>query len=472
MPASTSRSTRPSSSSSRSRCESSRSERPGTALPSSPKRIGRSVRAQTIAPVQRLPISSIAAWKCGQTAAGRAGWDLGRRRPVPRRPSLLNVSDGLSADSAQPVQGPVATEAEVWASASRTSSAGIAKPPGGPAVVAAKTIPTTSPAGVDQRPAGVAAADRAAQGDDRAVDRAVAVGVLADRVAGLAEPRRRDRVGAVLRIAEDGRVGARLALVGDRQGRQVGPDPQQRQVVLGARSRPGVASSSTPPWVVTVVSSAPAITWALVTIRPGCTAQPEPSTPSPQAVPSTRTTEPPASSTSGSVAIAGVGRRDRRRRPDHRGRRVDPVERVEDRARGRQHFVEAAQDHRVLDVGAQPRGRRARAARPRRRPRRGPSATEAIRAAPPAPSARCSDRPADHLRPQPQREALDRDRRQRPDQQRPQRRAERRVGGLGALGEHQRPEPAADEGTDARSRPGSARRRSAPAGSPTARGRW
>ena len=38
-----------------------RSESPGTALASSPKRSGRSVSAQRIAPVQRLPISSIAA---------------------------------------------------------------------------------------------------------------------------------------------------------------------------------------------------------------------------------------------------------------------------------------------------------------------------------------------------------------------------------------------------------------------------
>ena len=42
----------------------------GHGLASSPKRSGRSVRAQTIAPVQRLPISSIAAWKCGQTPGG------------------------------------------------------------------------------------------------------------------------------------------------------------------------------------------------------------------------------------------------------------------------------------------------------------------------------------------------------------------------------------------------------------------
>ena len=85
--------------------------------------------------------------------------------------------------------------------------------------------------------------------------------------------------------------------------------------------------------MVTEVSSSPATTWALVTTMPGAATQPEPSTPRPQAVPSTRTTEAPARRTSGSVALARVGAAERRRRADDRGRRVDPVERVEDRAR-------------------------------------------------------------------------------------------------------------------------------------------
>ena len=57
----------------------------------------------------------------------------------------------------------------------------------------------------------------------------------------------------------------------------------------------------------TVVSSWPATTWAFVTTRPGPATHPEPLTPRPQAVPSTRTTEAPAASTSGSRAIAAVG---------------------------------------------------------------------------------------------------------------------------------------------------------------------
>ena len=56
------------------------------------------------------------------------------------------------------------------------------------------------------------------------------------------------------------------------------------------------------------------------------------------------------------VGVGGdrrVGRRHRRRRPDDRRRRIDPVERMQDRPRGRQHFVEAAQDHRALHIGPQ-----------------------------------------------------------------------------------------------------------------------
>ena len=76
--------------------------------------------------------------------------------------------------------------------------------------------------------------------------------------------------------------------------------------------------------------------------------------PSPQAVLSTRTTEPPGvedvgvgGDRSGRAAAIGVAG------PVIDGRRVDPVEHVEHPAGRRQHVVELAQDHRVLDVGAQ-----------------------------------------------------------------------------------------------------------------------
>ena len=185
------------------------------------------------------------------------------------------------------------------------------------------------------------------------------VGVLADRVAGLAEARRRDRVGAVLR---DSRAPPRRARARGRR-RSAGSAGRRRRAAGRGRSRGrsgrGSPRSEAPPWVVTVVSSSPATTWALVTIRPGRAAQPEPSTPSPQAVPSTRTTEPPAPTTSGSVG-------DRRRRARATGAAGPMIEGAGSTrssafrtgARGRQHFVEAAQDHRALDVGAQPRGPR------------------------------------------------------------------------------------------------------------------
>ena len=51
--------------------------------------------------------------------------------------------------------------------------------------------------------------------------------------------------------------------------------------------------------VATVVSSSPATTWALVTTSSGAATQPEPATPSPQAVPSTRTVASPALRTVG-----------------------------------------------------------------------------------------------------------------------------------------------------------------------------
>ena len=191
-----------------------------------------------------------------------------------------------------------------------------------------------------------------------------------------------------------------------------------------------------------MVSSEPATTCALVTIRPGATAQPEPSTPRPQAVPSTRTTERRRGSTSGSVAIAASGAGHRRRRADYRRRRVDPVERVQDRPRRRQDLVEAAQDQRLLDVGAQARGSR-RVQGDRAEDPGEPQRDRGDQRRTAGAVGQVQDGPADHLRPQAQRKALDRDCHQRPGDQRPKRGAERRVGGLGALGQEQRAEPAA-----------------------------
>src|SRR5262249_45165209 len=62
--------------------------------------------------------------------------------------SLVNVSDGSwdsDIPSPQLAQGPVSTGAVVSPRASSTMSSGTAKPPGGPVVVAAKTVPRTRP---------------------------------------------------------------------------------------------------------------------------------------------------------------------------------------------------------------------------------------------------------------------------------------------------------------------------------------
>ena len=349
-------------------------------------------------------------------------------------------------------------------SAASTTASGIAKPPGLPSVVVAKTVPRTRPSASTRGPPELPLRTLPRRRADRAPDRAVPVGVLADHVAGFAEAGRGRRVGAVFGVAEDG---ARLAAA-----RRSGPataagsrrvDAQDREVVGGVVVDGGRVVARRRRSVVTVVSSSPATTWALVTTRPGAATQPEPSTPSPQAVPRTRTTERPARQTSGSVAIPRVGRRDRGGRADDRGRRVDAVEGVEHRARGRQQLVEAAQDQRALDVAAQvggagsvqgdgaedpddARGRRRRPARRRRRRRRGAGAGGRGSPSPRSPSAMLS--------------RVDRD--QRPDDQRARapraaaRRATRAPCAAPAAPACCRRRPRA------RTRAGSARRRSSP----------
>src|SRR4051794_7673978 len=69
LPSSTRRSTIPSASSSFSRSDNSRSDRSGTHSLISEKRAGPSSSTATIAPVQRLPTSSIAWWYSEQHAA-------------------------------------------------------------------------------------------------------------------------------------------------------------------------------------------------------------------------------------------------------------------------------------------------------------------------------------------------------------------------------------------------------------------
>src|SRR5262249_36009070 len=85
---------------------------------------------------------------------------------------------------------------------------------------------------VDEGAAGVAAAHGAAQGGDRPAYRATAVGIVADRVAGLAEAGRGDGVGTVLGIAEDRPRRPRARLRGKRKSRQVRFHAQQGQIVF------------------------------------------------------------------------------------------------------------------------------------------------------------------------------------------------------------------------------------------------
>ena len=146
-----------------------------------------------------------------------------------------------------------------------------------------------------------------------------------------------------------------------------------------------------PSWVVTVVSSAPAMTWALVTIRPGRTAQPEPSIPSPQAVLSTRTTEPAAWRTSGSSAIAGFGGCGGVAGPEIDGAGSTRSSAFSTGPVGGRTWLRL---RRITESWTSARScvvpGACRATAPKTQAR--PSATAAISAAPPPPSARCRKR--------------------------------------------------------------------------------
>ena len=113
----------------------------------------------------------------------------------------------------------------------------------------------------------------------------------------------------------------------------------------------------------------PATTWAAVTTMCGRATQPEPSTPRPQAVPVIRTTLARRACTRGRREHARVGRRRRRRRPGDLRERVDARERAQHRAR-RRELVQPLQDRRLLHLGAELRLAGELQQRRRRRPRR------------------------------------------------------------------------------------------------------
>ena len=124
-----------------------------------------------------------------------------------------------------------------------------------------------------------------------------------------------------------------------------------------ARSRPSGS---------TRVSSWPATTCALVTTTPGSATQPEPSTPTPHAVPRIFTTARGRRAPRGRLRSPAAAAARAPRTVDAR-ERVERAQRVEQRPGRREHRVELAQDRRPLDVAPDVRRRlqRDRAEHPR-----------------------------------------------------------------------------------------------------------
>ena len=128
-------------------------------------------------------------------------------------------------------------------------------------------------------------------------------------VAGLADPAGRRGERAVLGIAED-RDG--LSLDRDRRGASGrAPSPATRRTATSLRGSKATTSASrnSPSLRSTRASFIPATTCAFVTTRFGAATQPEPSTPSPHAVPVTRKTLGSRSRTPGLFEQRGIGRR-------------------------------------------------------------------------------------------------------------------------------------------------------------------
>ena len=134
-------------------------------------------------------------------------------------------------------------------------------------------------------------------------------------------------------------------------------------------------------------------------------------------------------------------------RAAHRRQRIEPRQRVEDRARRRQQLVELASG----SPSAGCRGAAARAGRlrapPRRRSRRSPRPTQAVSTAPSSPSTVRSpgSRRRERTRaPRPSRPLASTP----PAEQRAEQAEQRRVRRPRSLAEHQRRQPRADEGPD------------------------
>ena len=222
----------------------------------------------------------------------------------------------------------------------RTISFGTPSPPGGPVGGRREHRGEHPAADVNGGAAGVAASHLAAKRGHPAAHRTATVGVLADHLAGAADPCRGDRRAA---RSPDSRAPLRrrpwLAARAAAPARRA-VDAEDRQVVARlVVDRRCVQRRARR--VVTVVSSSPATTCALVTTSPEPATHPDPSTPSPQAVPRTLTTLSPARCTSGSVAIARSGARTVASGPGC-WPWVDVPEHVQHRPRRRQDVVQLA----------------------------------------------------------------------------------------------------------------------------------
>ena len=200
------------------------------------------------------------------------------------------------------------------------------------------------------------------------------------------------------------------------------------------------------------MSSSPATTWALVTTSPGPATHPEPSSPSPQAVPSTLTTLSPARLDVGVARDRRLGARARcASRPDHGPDRIHVAQQVEQRPAGRQDAVQRRQDlgplKRIADVRARRCPDALRVAAPNAQA--STSASPARSSAPPTPSSRAEHHPmteeADSER---LGDPLHDHRDRRSEQQPGEHRDERRVGRLAAACEQRRTEAAADQRPD------------------------
>ena len=435
-------------------------------------RAGPAASVQRIAPAQRLPISSTAAWKSGQTGSGRAA-------SVPVERSVRDRASTSIQGNGRPSLGPTRRTAPVSAPSERA-----AERPGDDPVRDAEAARRAvverrrehggdhAAVAVDHRAARVAAAHHAAERRHLPPDRPAAVGVLADNAPRSSEPRGGERQRPALRIADrrGGRPAPRIG--GERRAaRPVEPgDAQHREVVAGLvvddvrvelvagrawspSCRPGRRRRGR--WSRRV--SGPAI-------------QPEPSTPSPQALPRTRRTEAAARSTSGSLEDAAR----RARATSASGPRTSglgSIRRSTFRSGpdgGKASFSAARIDERWTA------SRRSRAPFPGAFSATAPnthaaaSARAASSTAPPSESARLLAEPRREALAQPRPDALERDRQEDAQQDAAGRGDRRRVRRLGPAVEQRGREAPADRDTRDEARPGASPSATRPRSQPIA----